>query len=188
MRGAISIPQTLQVLSPTSSISSILQSGYSSFVGRSPAPIFQNDSTGYIGLNPVELRYRGTHEANLRHVLSEIETLYGTDHCEYRHKLKNLGALMIDQGRYKSAEETSRRLISITPNVHSKNRNDMYDALDLLGKALLHQGLFSQSEKLFRQTFTARRKAQGSEHPDTLISQGNLASTYREEGRYIEAN
>ncbi len=95
---------------------------------------------------------------------------------------------MIDQGRYKSAEETSRRLISITPNVHSKNRNDMYDALDLLGKALLHQGLFSQSEKLFRQTFTARRKAQGSEHPDTLISQGNLASTYREEGRYIEAN
>jgi hypothetical protein len=33
----------------------------------------------------------------------------------------------------------------------------------------------------------ARKRVLGDEHPDTLISIGNLASTYRKQGRWREA-
>jgi hypothetical protein len=40
---------------------------------------------------------------------------------------------------------------------------------------------------MHRRTFESRRDALGHEHPDTLTSMGNLASTYGNQGRWKEA-
>ena len=37
------------------------------------------------------------------------------------------------------------------------------------------------------QVMKTRRRVLGSEHPDTLTSMANLASTYRNQGRWTEA-
>jgi len=49
------------------------------------------------------------------------------------------------------------------------------------------QGLWGESEKLFKEVVSAQQSVLGDEHPDTLISMGNLASTYRNQGRWTEA-
>ena len=43
------------------------------------------------------------------------------------------------------------------------------------------------AEQLEVQVIDMRKKLLGTEHPHTLISMGNLASTYRNQGRWNEA-
>lgn len=49
------------------------------------------------------------------------------------------------------------------------------------------QGWWKQAEDLGTQTITARNKFLGVEHPDTLLSIGNLAHTYNNQCRYKDA-
>jgi tetratricopeptide (TPR) repeat protein len=49
------------------------------------------------------------------------------------------------------------------------------------------QGQYTEAKKLFLELVNAQKRLLGEEHPDTLISMGNLASTYRDQGRWKEA-
>jgi hypothetical protein len=53
--------------------------------------------------------------------------------------------------------------------------------------ALHKDGWYSQAEELFVQVKETREKVLGSEHPDTLVSMANLASTIADQGRKTEA-
>ena len=48
-------------------------------------------------------------------------------------------------------------------------------------------GDFNNTEELKVQVMDMRKKLLGAEHPDTLTSMGNLASTHRNQGRWNEA-
>ena len=48
-------------------------------------------------------------------------------------------------------------------------------------------GYWKEAEKLEVQVMQTRKRVLGEEHPDTLISIGNLASTYRQQGHWKEA-
>jgi hypothetical protein len=47
--------------------------------------------------------------------------------------------------------------------------------------------MYIEAEKLQIQVLDARNRILGVEHPDTILTMGNLASTYRELGKYTEA-
>jgi DNA polymerase III delta prime subunit len=53
--------------------------------------------------------------------------------------------------------------------------------------ALYSDGQYKAAEELFVQVMETRKRVLGDEHPDTLISMNNLASTYRDQGRSNEA-
>jgi tetratricopeptide (TPR) repeat protein len=53
--------------------------------------------------------------------------------------------------------------------------------------ALHSDGQYKDAEELFVEIMHTRKRVLGYEHPDTLISIGNLASTYRSQGRWKEA-
>ncbi|KAE9369693.1 hypothetical protein N431DRAFT_547106 [Stipitochalara longipes BDJ] len=48
-------------------------------------------------------------------------------------------------------------------------------------------GLHNKAERLELQVLETRERVLGAEHPDTLLSMGNLASTYWDQGRWEEA-
>jgi tetratricopeptide (TPR) repeat protein len=72
---------------------------------------------------------------------------------------------------------------------NAQNR-DLEDAVSLrhsVGFCLLVDGKYSDAEELFVQVMETRKRVLGIEHPDTLLGIGNLASTYRDQGRLKEA-
>jgi Tetratricopeptide repeat len=52
---------------------------------------------------------------------------------------------------------------------------------------LINHGRYTISEYLFSSLFKDDISQLGEEHPDTLTSMGNLASTYKDQGRWMEA-
>jgi hypothetical protein len=61
------------------------------------------------------------------------------------------------------------------------------DQCTRFGLALYENGLWQDAERLFVQVMETRSRVLGAEHPDTLLSMGNLASTYRKQGQWTEA-
>ena len=59
--------------------------------------------------------------------------------------------------------------------------------MSLLASVFLARGLWVLAESLEAQVMKTRKRVLGEEHPDTLASMGNLASTYQNQGRWKEA-
>ena len=53
--------------------------------------------------------------------------------------------------------------------------------------AYYESGFFNEAEELQVQVLEIRKRVLGEEHPHTLVSMANLASTYAQRGRYDEA-
>ena len=116
-----------------------------------------------------------------------MEMLYGTGYSGTLRMLLELGKVLLDQGRYKSMEEAIRRSLDVDRSTKDYNQVYRLDALDLLGQTLRLQGCFPEALKLYVRVLTSRKTLFGSEHPSTLRSMGHLASTYRIQGRWKEA-
>ncbi|KAF2205730.1 hypothetical protein GQ43DRAFT_467879 [Delitschia confertaspora ATCC 74209] len=55
-----------------------------------------------------------------------------------------------------------------------------------IGAAYFYEGRWKDAEELDMRVMGIRKRVLGEEHPDTLTSMGNLASTYRNQGRWKE--
>ncbi|KAF2787012.1 hypothetical protein K505DRAFT_134338, partial [Melanomma pulvis-pyrius CBS 109.77] len=198
----ITIAQSPQMFSPALSVSSIVRPQGSTFVGQSPRLSYQSLPTFFdrsptitdafqapldIASGSLQYRYKQAEEMGLREELSRAEILFGTYHSETLGILFKLGAVLIDQGRYKSAEEIVRRLVEGRQIVGGKDDIDTLNALDLLGIVLRHQGLYARAEKLHQRTFKVKKDILGDKHLDTLRSMDSLASTYLNQGQWKEA-
>jgi tetratricopeptide (TPR) repeat protein len=80
------------------------------------------------------------------------------------------------------------------PHVQSVLKSDVCKDLESRGKlawrfgtCLLQDGRYNEAEKQFVEAYKTDKKVLGQEHPDTLTSMGNLASTYWNQGRWKEA-
>ncbi|EON63691.1 hypothetical protein W97_02919 [Coniosporium apollinis CBS 100218] len=143
--------------------------------------------TGQEDPKSVQYRYRQADEELLKQELVRMETPHGDDHSETLSTLYELSVVLMDQGRYRSAEEMIRRLVEARQNINGNDDDDTMGALDLLGGVLRYQGSYAKAEKLYRRTFEFRKHTLGCEHASTLASMANLATTYWEQGRLKEA-
>ncbi|KAF2271084.1 TPR-like protein, partial [Lojkania enalia] len=201
-RGIYFTAQSPQAPSPTISVSSVVQLQSSTFVGQSPAPIYRslpNFAFGahytpsaletQLGIETASLpyRYRQTEEECLRDELSRTETSLGPRHSKTLGLLSELGWVLVDQGRYKSAEEVARHLVDGCRTLSGDDNVETLQALSLLGQVLCHQGLYVKAEKLHRRALEGKEKVLGPEHSETLISVDNLGVALGSQGRYQEA-
>ncbi|KAL2687644.1 hypothetical protein Neosp_005206 [[Neocosmospora] mangrovei] len=200
--GNMPIAQSPAISSPALSVWSIAQPQSGTFVGQSPAPIYRPLPRLLSGspptprafqdqldpaADPPQYRYRQPDEERLREELSRAETMRGTNDSKTLDIILELGVVLMDQGRYKSAEEMARRLVEGRRNASGNNDIETLDALELLGRVLSYQGFYAQAEKLHRWTFKSRKAMLGDEHPDTLSSMNNLAWIFSNQGRWKEA-
>jgi len=63
----------------------------------------------------------------------------------------------------------------------------MDDAYPKFGWLLWQQGYSKEAETLYIEVLDKRNKILGVEHPDTITAMANLATTYRNLGKYTEA-
>jgi tetratricopeptide (TPR) repeat protein len=84
-----------------------------------------------------------------------------------------------------------RRLLPHAQYVLSHSQKDDDDEkLDLARKCamtLYIDGQYKRAEELQVQVMQTRKRVLGDEHPDTLVSMNNLASTYKSQGRWKDA-
>ncbi|OCK87054.1 TPR-like protein [Cenococcum geophilum 1.58] len=142
---------------------------------------------GHMTTGSMWYRYKQTDEEHLREKLSSAELLHGTNHSETLGILSKLGNVLIDQGRYKSAEEVIRRLVEGRRDVNGNDDVNTFHALELLGRVLAHQGHYTEAKKLHQRTLEFRKAMLGEEHPATLTSVSNLGLVLESQGKYKEA-
>ena len=206
--------QSLSAGSPAFSVSSIVRPQESTFAGESlapfrrllthnlpgPSPIpsaFQNPMvTSHLlqsemannTTNSAHYQYRQTDEERLRQELSQRERLHGTTHPDILEALLKLGALLVDQGRYRSAEDMTRKSIQGLQIAGGENSNvEVLDALEQLAEVLYHQGCYSKTENLSRRVFQSRRDSLGVEDLTTHECFLNVGSRLISQGKYAEA-
>ncbi|USP76852.1 uncharacterized protein yc1106_04126 [Curvularia clavata] len=73
---------------------------------------------------------------------------------------------------------------------HSQTEDSDEERLDLAwkcAKSLYSDGMYKEAGKLFFEVMQTQKRVLGKEHPSTLKSMANLASTYWNQGRWSEA-
>ena len=72
-------------------------------------------------------------------------------------------------------------------DVREEGISERLSLLDNYGRCLLSDGRYIEAEQPFVQVVETRKRVLGQEHPDTLTSMANLASTFWNQGRWKEA-
>ena len=197
--------QSPQMPSPAlSTVSNIFRAQNSMFAGKSPAltyrPLAQpHHAFGYasIGMSSqMEMdidarpRYKGVEEERLRDQIAQEELSVESNPWKRSRMLRELVQVLIDQGRYRSAEEVARRLVGSYEGQNETGEDDdegELGALSLLGQVLRRQGLNKKAERLYWRVLRRREILLGAEHPDTLTSASNLGLVLESQGMYDEA-
>ncbi|KIL63232.1 hypothetical protein M378DRAFT_80078, partial [Amanita muscaria Koide BX008] len=101
------------------------------------------------------------------------ETRLGEKHPDTLTTMSNLALTYSNQGKQKEAE-------SLQVKYFDDQNYQFAFVFDIVGD-------WNQAEKLQRETLDARETRLGANHPDTLNAMGNLAATYRYQGKWKEA-
>ncbi|KAF6803318.1 Kinesin light chain 5, partial [Colletotrichum plurivorum] len=83
-------------------------------------------------------------------------------------------------------EDDLNLVLDKTPS-DERNQLEWSNLLTNVSWYLVMLGNYSRAEALVQDAVRIRRERLGEEHPDTLTSMANLASTYRNQGRWKEA-
>ena len=130
-------------------------------------------------------RYKQDEEERVREALSVAESSFGAYHSQTLELRIKLGHILIEQGRYKHAEEIGRRTLEDCEN----NENALivkFDALQLLSGGLHMQGFCYQSRKLQEWLFEWGKVHLGKEHPSVVRCMIELSWDYVDHGNIKE--
>ncbi|EWY90059.1 hypothetical protein FOYG_07685 [Fusarium oxysporum NRRL 32931] len=201
--GITPVAQSPMASSPAHSVRGIIQGRGSTFTGQSPAPFYQALPAQLPGtypsaispvdphlsstLAPRQYRYGQADEDRLRSELSVAETLFGSEHVETLDTLTMLTNVLLQQGRYKSAEEMIRRAVTGYQKTVGGDDIRTLNALELLGQVLTLQGFFRQASKLLEGLLKTKRLALGDEHLFTLSCMASLSRVYLNQSRFDDS-
>ncbi len=136
----------------TPALSPYTTTSASAFKGQSPGPIPQVMNTNEFSVPQFASsslsRYRHHDEVRLRRKLVMLKEQHKHDHPDTLNALHRLGAVLIEQGRYRSAEEVIRELLSKCRQKHGDEHNETAASLSLLGEVLRLQGHFQLAKKI----------------------------------------
>ncbi|KIL85095.1 hypothetical protein FAVG1_11524 [Fusarium avenaceum] len=195
---AMAMAPSLVAPSPTPSLWTAVQSLTGVFSGQSPAPIHQPLPINMLLPNypvsnpsfPAQLdsalgtrrhRYREIDEEQLREELSIAETLHGAGDHQTLGISCILAGVLMDQGRYKSAEEVIRRGLNDFRGPSRHQSVQWLEAMDRLGRILFLQGLYPQALQLQQRILQSKKTIFGESHRSTLVTMLNLSATYTDQ-------
>lgn len=97
-----------------------------------------------------------------------------------------LAAVLQDQGKYETAEESDRRALDEKEKAQGKQHLQTLASVSNLATVLGQQGKYKAAEELDRRPLDGKEKALGKDHPDTLGSV-NPASVLWYQGKHEAA-
>jgi tetratricopeptide (TPR) repeat protein len=151
------------------------------------------------------LRERGRHseaEPLYKRALKIREAVLGPENPSTAMTLNNLASLYRAQGRYSEAEPLYKRALKIREAVFGPEH--LHTVVSLINLALLYEDhhqhtnaeplfqralpLIREAEPQYQRALKIREAMLGTEHPDAIQALNDLASLYRVQGRYVEAD
>jgi non-specific serine/threonine protein kinase/serine/threonine-protein kinase len=141
--------------------------------------------------------YSRAHPLFERAVQTRVRVL-GVDNPETLLSKHHLAATLDGEGRFKRAEMLDRETLEARRRVLGLEHPDTLRSMSNLASTIEREArdlsdtdqqarLFSEAEKEEREILAIRRRVLGTQHPDTLVSMTNLASTLDNERQYLEA-
>ena len=124
-----------------------------------------------------------------RQVLEGREKVLGPSHRATLESLNALGSDLQTLGRYKEAEVIHRRELDQKKKLLEQIpgdpglESDVLIAMNNVARGLSSQGKYRDAESIHRQALEKSLSVIGKNHPDTFITQGELAGTVRDQGR-----
>jgi serine/threonine protein kinase len=119
-------------------------------------------------------------EAVARDVLERRRRVQGPDHGDTLKSTTELGKHLLARGKYADAAKLLREVLEAQRRVGDPTR---VETLTELGLVLNRQGEHVAAERYLREAFEQRRRDLGEDHPVTLASMSNLASTLMDSGQ-----
>lgn len=121
--------------------------------------------------------------------LRDAEKLTDREHDpqEWTEVQNAIADVLVDQGDYKSAEDTLRSIVQALTQLSGPEAPAVLKARSSLTYARWKQGKVTEAESDFRELVKAQEKVLGPEHQDTLSSRNGLAGILNEEGKFVEA-
>ncbi|KAI1327737.1 Tetratricopeptide repeat-domain-containing protein [Xylariaceae sp. FL0255] len=181
MSRSSSLGHSNTIVSPTLSDCSTSQFESNTFTGQSPAPWPTDDQSSSTH------RYRLADELRLQLQISHNTEEFGHKSLPTLEAELKLGWILFEQGRYKSAEDTFRRLEESCQTAYGKEHQLTLCTSSTLGVVFRNQGLLEKAKKVSRKCFEAQKALLGLDHPDTLDSMSNMSTLLFDQGRYSEA-
>lgn len=73
--------------------------------------------------------------------------------------------------------------MKVRKKILDREYNNTLDSIVIVGLAYKLRGQWNTAEELFIQVMETRKKKLGTDYPDTLTSEADLALIYRKQGR-----
>ncbi|KAH8645453.1 hypothetical protein BX600DRAFT_444453 [Xylariales sp. PMI_506] len=199
--GNISRAGSLQPVPPSPALSdtSISDANFlrpSRFVGQSPLVTSENLNPISFGQTsplplppppPIQFRYRLQDETNLRQRISTIDLIHGRDHPDVFSELVQLSQILLEQGRYRSAEDAIRRATAGLKDCHGDYHIATAEAYKQLGHILSEQADILNATKVLTKSLGLLLALVGRAHPTSLDNIVKLAIVKRRQNRFVEA-
>ncbi|KAI9652559.1 MAG: hypothetical protein M1821_008366 [Bathelium mastoideum] len=139
-------------------------------------------------------------EIAYKEVIKARKEVLGEEHPSTLTSMANLASTYRNQGRWKEAEELEVRVMETRVRVLGEEHPSTLTSMANLASTYRNQGRWKEAEELevrvmetreaeelFVRVMETRVRVLGEEHPSTLTSMANLASTYWNQGRWKEA-
>jgi eukaryotic-like serine/threonine-protein kinase len=117
----------------------------------------------------------------------KIRRALGSKRADTFRSMNNLGAVLLDEGRYPESEKLLREALDGRGRVLGPEHLETLTSMNNLAAVLSVEGRYADAEELHQQTLNIQRRVLGPEHPDTLLSMSNIGELLATEGRYPEA-
>ena len=112
-------------------------------------------------------------------IRKQIEETNGIDHLYYIPSTMNVVRSHIKLGEWMEAQLLQEKVLK---SVEGTDSREIELIKSNLASTFWNQGRWKEAEELLVQVMETFKRVLGQEHPDTLTSMANLASTYRNQG------
>lgn len=126
-------------------------------------------------------------EPLLREAMDLDRRLYGEEHFEFAHSLKNMALLLRSTGRGNEAEPLTRKALKIDRAWFGDRHPTVATDLNYVGLLLMDTGRQTEAEELLLQALLIDQEAYGAEHSSIARDLQNLALLLTSAGRASEA-
>ena len=120
------------------------------------------------------------------HVLKARRQISGEDSPDVLTAMINLAITKLDRGKLEEAETMGEHVLKARRQISGEDSPDVLTAIAHLAITKRRRGKLEEAEIMAEHVLKARRQI-SPEHPDTLMSMGNLAVVLTYQGRYEAA-
>ena len=111
----------------------------------------------------------------------------GTTHVDTLSSAATLAMMLIDLGKYQTAEKMHREILEQRKSALGLEHEDTLRSMDALGDVLYRQGNEEAAKQLYQQALAWKERSLGPRHLETLYSKYKLALVLHEQGNYNAA-